>query len=118
MLVAMGIAGMLEDLGHEVTEASSAEQALSLLDEGLQVDMLITDQGMAGISGIELAAVVRQRISVPVLFVTGYLTLPGKAEPEWAVLRKPFRTSDLADAIGRVMRENVEAVIQRPGAAD
>ncbi len=52
ILVAMGTTGMLEDLGHSVIEASSGEQALALLDRGIEVDMLITDQGMQGISGI------------------------------------------------------------------
>ncbi len=117
LLVAMGTTGMLEDLGHSVTEASSGEQALALLDRGLEVDMLITDQGMRGISGIELAEAVRERIGgMPVLLVTGYLRIPNPEGLDAVVLRKPFRTSELEAAIRQALPRSNEAKLRQPEA--
>ncbi len=117
LLVAMGTTGMLEDLGHSVTEASSGEQALALLDRGLEVDMLITDQGMRGISGIELAEAVRERAGdMPILLVTGYLRIPNSESLGAVVLRKPFRTSELEAAIRQALPRSHEAVLHRPEA--
>ena len=104
VLVGMGTTGMLEDLGHEVTEALSGEQAIALLDAGLEIDLLITDHGMAGMSGIQLAQAVRKRrAGLPAVLVTGYLQLPNHADDELVVLRKPFRESELADAIQKAL---------------
>lgn len=104
VLVGMGTTGMLEDLGCEVTEALSGEQALALLDAGLEIDLLITDQGMAGMSGIQLADAVRKRrVGLPSVLVTGYLQLPTQPGEELVVLRKPFRESELAAAIQKAL---------------
>jgi CheY-like chemotaxis protein len=104
ILVAMGTTGMLEDLGHSVVEASSGEQALALLERGLEVDMLITDQGMQGISGVQLVEAVREMTGgMPALLVTGYLRIPIPDGPKAVVLRKPFRASELEAAIRQAM---------------
>ncbi len=118
MLVAMGTTGMLEDLGHQVTEAASAEQALRLLEKGLRVDILITDQGMAGLSGIQLAEAAQRLGSIPVLLVTGYLDLVPQPGLEVLVLHKPFRTSDLDDAILRTLQSHAAAAAPLARAAD
>src|SRR4029077_12293094 len=56
-LVRMGTVDVLEDLGHVVTEAGSAAEALTILQGGrTSVDVVITDQAMPGMRGTELAA--------------------------------------------------------------
>jgi PAS domain S-box-containing protein len=103
-LVRMGTADMLEDLGHEVIEANSATEALSLLEATPGIDLVITDQAMPGMRGTELAARIAQvRPSLPVILATGYADLPrgeGTALPR---LSKPFRQEDVAAAVGKVM---------------
>ncbi len=117
ILVAMGTTGMLEDLGHVVTEASSGEQALALLERGLEVDMLITDQGMRGISGIQLVEAVREKAGdMPFLLVTGYLRIPEQEGQQTVILRKPFRVSELEAAIRQALPETSEAAFHQPDA--
>src|SRR3954470_9709625 len=53
-LVLSNTAAMLDDLGHEVIEATSGEQALRSLHRSGAVDLLITDQMMPGIRGTQL----------------------------------------------------------------
>jgi PAS domain S-box-containing protein len=54
-LVLMNTAAMLEDLGHEVVEAISGEQALRVLRRGNGIDLVITDHLMPGMTGAELS---------------------------------------------------------------
>jgi PAS domain S-box-containing protein len=98
-LVRMSTADMLMDLGYEVIEAGSAEEAQRLLDDGEAPDLLITDHLMPGISGAELARQVRSiRPDLPVLVISGYAEVDGIA-PDLPRLTKPFRNAELAASI-------------------
>jgi CheY-like chemotaxis protein len=98
-LVRLTTADMLIDLGYEVAEAASAEEALRLLDEGLQPSLLVTDHLMPGMNGAELARLVgSRRPGLPVLIVSGYAEADGVA-PGLARLTKPFRNSELASSL-------------------
>jgi PAS domain S-box-containing protein len=98
-LVRMSTADMLMDLGYNVVEANSAEEALRLVGEGLCPDVLVTDHLMPGMTGVELARDLRaHRPELPVLIVSGYAEAEGIA-PEIARLTKPFRNSELAESL-------------------
>ncbi len=102
-LVRMSTSDMLTDMGFEVIEVSSAEQALTLLDAD-GVDLVITDHLMPGMSGAELAREVRERsLDLPVLIVSGYAEIEGIA-PHFPRLTKPFRQSELAEIISGLQR--------------
>src|SRR6185437_12863181 len=91
-LVSSGTAGMLEDLGHSVLEASSGNAALELLRSEPPFDLVITDHAMPGMSGTELARQLRQTWpTLPVLLVTGYAELPNGENPGLPRLAKPYR---------------------------
>jgi CheY-like chemotaxis protein len=95
-LVRMSTADMLGDLGFEVVEASSAEEALRLVGGGLDPDLVVTDHLMPGLSGVELARDLRsRRPDLPVLIVSGYADAEGLA-PGLPRLTKPFRSAELA----------------------
>jgi CheY-like chemotaxis protein len=99
-LVAMSTVDMLTDLGHTVIEASSGERALKLLDSGQPFDLLITDQAMPGMTGIELAERARaKRPGMPVLLVTGYADLPACRLARLPRLSKPYTQAQLQMAI-------------------
>jgi CheY-like chemotaxis protein/anti-sigma regulatory factor (Ser/Thr protein kinase) len=99
-LVARSTVEMLEDLGHGVTEARSAKSALQLLDSGHEVDILVTDQAMPGMTGVELATIVQQkRPGLPILLVTGYADLPASTLAQWPRLSKPYQQAQLQAAI-------------------
>lgn len=54
-MVRMSTADMLMDLGYNVVEVNSAEEALEVVGQGLHPDVLETDHLMSGMSGVELA---------------------------------------------------------------
>ena len=94
-LVRMSTADMLIDLGFDVMEADSAESALSLIEGGATVDLLLTDHLMPGMTGADLARKLRaERPDVPVLIVSGYAEAEGVA-PDLPRLIKPFRNAEL-----------------------
>jgi CheY-like chemotaxis protein len=83
-------AAMLEDLGHRVFQATSGEQALSLLGQHPEVDVLITDHAMPNMTGAELATMVQTiSPSLPVVLATGYAELPIDLAPALTRLAKP-----------------------------
>ena len=99
-LVSSGTAGMLEDLGHSVLEASSGNAALELLRSEPPFDLVITDHAMPGMSGTELARQLRQTWpTLPVLLVTGYAELPNGENPGLPRLAKPYRQEELGACI-------------------
>jgi PAS domain S-box-containing protein len=105
-IVRMSTADMLMDLGFEVVEAGSAEEALRLIGEGLVPDVLVTDHLMPGMSGAQLAlALRRERPELPVLIVSGYADAEG-IEPALPRLTKPFRNAELAACLQTVMPVN------------
>ncbi|MGN6279589.1 MAG: PAS domain S-box protein, partial [Sphingomonas sp.] len=53
-LVLMNTVALLEDLGHEAIEVESAQQALARFADDPAIDLLITDQAMPGMTGVEL----------------------------------------------------------------
>jgi CheY-like chemotaxis protein len=102
VLVLHSAAAMLEDLGHRVIEAASGKQALSLLAEHPEVEVLITDHAMPIMTGAELVETL-QRIypSLPVVLATGYAELPADLAPDLTRLAKPFTQRELENAISQ-----------------
>lgn len=98
-LVRMSTADMLNDLGYDVVEAKSAEEALQLIEAGVAPAILVTDHLMPGMNGEELARSLRTRMpDLPVLIVSGYAEAEGIA-PDLPRLTKPFRNAELADRL-------------------
>jgi PAS domain S-box-containing protein len=99
-LVLLNTVSMLEELGHEALEASSGNAALALFEKRPDIDLIITDQAMPGMTGLQLAHAVRTiRPDIPIIIATGYAELPKEADPTFSKLAKPFREQDLAAAI-------------------
>lgn len=97
-LVLMNTVAMLEDLGHTVLEATSGAQALQILRQNTALDLLITDQAMPQMTGLQLAEAARaERPGLPIILATGYAEVPREATlPK---LAKPFFQDDLARAV-------------------
>jgi CheY-like chemotaxis protein len=103
-LIAMSTVDMLEDLGHTVIEANSAKQALAIVEGGQELDLMMTDQAMPGMTGTELAQIVRaQRPNLPVLLATGYADLPAGQKSDLPRLSKPYHQSQLQSEIERLL---------------
>lgn len=105
-LVLMNTGAMLEDLGHLVVEASSGAQALQMLREDPDIDMLITDQAMPHMTGVQLADAVRaMRPGMPVILSSGFADLPPGSDPDLGRLAKPFTQAELAQAVAKAAGE-------------
>ncbi len=104
-LVRMTTGHMLAELGFIVFEASSAEEALRIVDSDAMIDVLITDHLMPGMTGVDLAYAARKRRpAVAVLVISGFAEMEGIA-PDLPRLTKPFRQADLAAALAGLRAE-------------
>jgi PAS domain S-box-containing protein len=104
-LVLMNMAAMLEDLGHTVIAAGSGAQALEILEAGTNVDLVISDQAMPGMTGAQLFDTIRMRWpKLPCVLATGFAELPAGTEAPLHRLAKPFTQRELVDAIGDAAR--------------
>ncbi|MFD1278382.1 response regulator, partial [Methylobacterium goesingense] len=95
-------ASFLSSFGYTESEAADGASALSLLErEGF--DLVVADLAMPGMTGVELAEIVRARwATMPVLIVTGHAeAIPIPAD--LPVLRKPFESVDLAAEVSRLL---------------
>jgi len=99
----MSAAEMLGELGYRVVEAASAEEAMRLVRRSERFDLLGTDHLMPGMSGTDLARLVRSaRPDVPVLVVSGYADTEGIAA-DLPQLTKPFRRDELAASVAQIV---------------
>jgi PAS domain S-box-containing protein len=71
--VRMMVTELLSELGYRVLEAASGPAALSVMEGVQDIDLLVTDVGLPGMNGRQLAEHARQqRPALKVLFMTGY----------------------------------------------
>ena len=103
-LIAMSTMEMLEDLGHQVIGANSARHALDILKSEQQIDLMMTDHVMPGMTGIELAAASREvRPTLPILLATGYAELPEGTQLDLPRLAKPYHQDQLRDRLDQLL---------------
>ncbi len=106
-LILMSTVDMVNELGHDVHEASSAEDALAVLEKH-GIDILLTDVGLPGMSGTDLARHVRERWpSVRIVFASGDDSAKSASGIEDALqLPKPFTI----DRLSKVLSSSIESV--------
>lgn len=97
-LVLINTIAMLEELGHEVVQAQSADEALQKVRDA-RFDLVVTDQGMPHMTGLQMVEMMRQEYpSLPTVIATGYADLPTDAS-DVTKLEKPFSMGELQAAI-------------------
>jgi CheY-like chemotaxis protein len=105
-LISMSTAEMLQDLGHEVIEASSGDSALDILREGRPVDLLLSDYSLPRMNGAQVARAARAlRPGLPILMATGYAELPPGSDLDWPRLGKPYQQEQLAMEISKALHQ-------------
>jgi PAS domain S-box-containing protein len=104
-LIRMATADMLAELGHEVLEAESAEEALPLFGSE-PIDVLVTDLGLPGMSGDDFCREVRKRWpEIGIVFATGSEKKPEMDDSSRTVLLlKPHGLNELKNALDAVGR--------------
>ncbi len=94
---------VLEMLGYRALEAADGNRAEEVLETGAHLDLLITDVGLPGMNGRQLADIARQRRpGLRVLFMTGYAeqaASSGFLDPGMDMISKPFNLDDLAKRV-------------------
>ena len=97
----------IEELGCRILEAQDGPAGLRLLQAGERIDLLVTDVGLPGLNGRQLADAARERLpQLPVLLITGYA---GSALEDWhlaegmEVVSKPFKLDLLAARVGALL---------------
>jgi PAS domain S-box-containing protein len=99
-LVLGNVVAMLEDLGHKVVAAGSAARAIEEIQARPEIEVLVTDQLMPVMTGIQLIEAVRaRRPTLPAILATGYAELPQGVAASIGRLSKPFTQKALADAL-------------------
>ncbi len=102
--VRMLIVDVLQGLGYGVMEAADGRAALPFLEGEYRIDLLVSDVGLPGLNGRQVAEVARQhRPGLKVLFVTGYAekaAVRGDFLDEGMdMITKPFSLDVLANRI-------------------
>ncbi|WP_150603895.1 response regulator [Pseudomonas fluorescens] len=103
-IVRMLIVDVLEELEFTVLEADGSEQALEILvDTAKHIDLMMTDVGLPGMDGRELALEARKmRPELPILFASGYaesIDVPDGMH----VIGKPFSIDQLRDKVKGIL---------------
>jgi PAS domain S-box-containing protein len=101
------ITEILEELGCRVLSAEDGLAGLRLVQSQQRVDLLITDIGLPGMNGRQLADAARQTWQrLPVLLITGfagYALEENQLAPGMEVLVKPFKVAALADRVRQLL---------------
>ena len=100
----------LKNKGYTILEARTGEQALDIMRDAPDVDLMITDMMMPGMDGATLASLIRvERPEIKVLLISGYSEEVARGEvldtPDIHFLPKPFSLGQLASRVSEVMRD-------------
>lgn len=96
------ITRLLAIRGHETVAVASAHEALERLDEK-DWDLVLTDQGMPGMTGRELAHQIRkQKPDLPIMLLTGDTDINVNPAEINRVLTKPFKIDDVQTVIAEL----------------
>jgi PAS domain S-box-containing protein len=111
MAVRMLVVDVLEEMGYECIEAADGNEAVPVLQSDQRIDLLITDVGLPGINGRQLAELARRvRPDLKVLFITGYaesaVVRSGFLEHGMEMVTKPFALDALASKIRAMLLQD------------
>ncbi len=110
MLIKLG-KSILKKLGHTVTPFSNSQDALDCFRQDPQAfDLLLTDQMMPGLTGLELTQqCLALRPDLPVILATGYSEAISKEQAQAqgisAILWKPVTINTMAETIQQALGE-------------
>ncbi|WP_249673249.1 ATP-binding protein [Pseudomonas abieticivorans] len=108
--VRMLVLNVLDELGYRAHPAADAKVAIPLLESSLRIDLLVTDVGLPGMNGRQLAEIARQhRPGLRVLFMTGYAEKAAERHAflaeGMAMVTKPFSIEVLATHIRQMINQ-------------
>jgi PAS domain S-box-containing protein len=100
---------VLEELGYRGIETADGRQAVPVLESSRHIDLLISDVGLPGLNGRQLAEIARERRpDLPILFMTGYAKQAADQaaflEGGMEIISKPFAIEQLGRRIGEILQ--------------
>src|SRR4051812_18587718 len=100
----------LQDQGYRVLEAVDGPSGLKILRLNKRIDLLITDVGLPGMNGRQLADQAREtRPELKILFITGYAKnvaiAQGFLQPGMEMMTKPFDVDNLSQRVRKMVSE-------------
>jgi CheY-like chemotaxis protein len=106
--VRMLVREVLEELRYQPVEFADPLAAISYLASDARIDLMVSDVGLPGMNGRELAETARAyRPSMPILFITGYAEnaaiRAGFLGANMAMVTKPFSLDDLAEKVSQMI---------------
>ncbi|MFG6069539.1 ATP-binding protein [Stenotrophomonas indicatrix] len=106
--VRMLVTVVLEDLGYHAQVVGDADAAIPILTSAQSIDLLVTDVGLPGLNGRQLAEIARQtRPALPILFMTGYAEKAQERaaflDEGMAMIAKPFLLDEFSMAVRTAM---------------
>jgi two-component system response regulator RegX3 len=106
---------LLNKEGFTTVEAEDGSQAVSLFEQG-NIDLVLLDLMLPGISGNEVCRIIRQTSQVPIIMLTAKDSeidkVVGLEIGADDYVTKPYSTRELLARMKAVLRRNTEAVIQ------
>ncbi len=100
---------ILERSGYEVLLAESGEEGIKQAESASNsLDLVVVDMSMEGLSGIDTIGRLRKLMpDLPAIISTGHLVdiseIPSELAPNTSFLQKPYRATDLSDAVKEVL---------------
>lgn len=100
---------MVADLGYEPVGFASSVAALQAFGaEPTRFDIVLTDETMPGLTGIDLARKIRSlRADIPIILMSGYggtrLAEYANSAGIYNILHKPLQSHDIAESLARVL---------------
>ena len=99
-LIRMSAVDIVEDAGFSALEASSAEDAIRLLERRSDIQAVFTDINMSGsMDGLNLAHAIRKRWPPVHLLVASGMGVQEKLPINGRFIRKPYSTEQVASAL-------------------
>lgn len=99
---------VLGELGYRAIETEGGRDATPILQSDQSIDLMISDVGLPGLNGRQLAEIAREsRPHLPILFMTGYAEQASEQSAFLAegmeIITKPFAIDLLARRIGAIL---------------
>jgi CheY-like chemotaxis protein len=112
VMVQMLVVDVLKDLGFDTLEAKDANGALPILQSTQPIDLMITDIGLPGMNGWELAKLARERRpELKILYLTGYESAHApslSSDGQQDVMAKPFDMGAFEAKVTTMLAQSME----------
>jgi two-component system, response regulator PdtaR len=98
-VIAMLLAELLAGMGHDVCATAATEADAVIAATRYRPDLMIVDAGLGQGSGVSAIEEILRARRIAHVFLTGDVAKVQLRKPDAVVVQKPFRLSELANAI-------------------